>query len=40
MHVILSMHAIPPIQHTHRGKYKKQVRLKLNMELKIDAHDH
>ena len=31
MHVILHMHAIPPIWHTHQGKDKKQVQLELNM---------
>ena len=31
MHVIVCMHAILPIWHTHRGKDKKQVWLELNM---------
>ena len=31
MHVIVHMHAIPPIWHTHWGKDKKQVQLELNM---------
>ena len=31
MHVIVHMHEIPPIWHTHRGEDKKQVRLELNM---------
>lgn len=31
MHVIVCMHAIPPIWHTHLGEDKKQVRLELNM---------
>jgi len=31
MHVIVRMHAIPPIWHTHRGKDKKQVQLELTM---------
>ena len=31
MHVIMCMHAIQPIQHTHQGKYKKKVQLGLKM---------
>jgi len=30
MHVIMCMHVIPPIWHTHWCEYKKQVRLELN----------
>jgi len=31
MHIIVYMHAIPPIWHTHRGENKKKVQLELNM---------
>jgi hypothetical protein len=43
MHVIVCMHAIQPIQHTHQGEDKKQVQLELNMyfdKLMCITHTH
>jgi len=38
MPLIVCTHAIPPIWHTHQGKYKKQVQLELNMYFENLMH--